>query len=60
MQAGRLGAAQTTYTCSDGENGDLALFELTKRDGFIAGRFQGHSISNGCDYRGRFSGFVPE
>jgi hypothetical protein len=36
------------------------LFELTRRDGFIAGRFQGHAISNGCDHRGRFAGFVPE
>ncbi len=52
VQSGKLGAAQTSYACADGESGDLALFELT--------RFQGHSISNGCDYRGRISGFVPE
>ena len=60
MQAGRLGAAQTSYTCSDGEAGDMALFELQKRDGFLTGRFQGHAITNGCDYRGRVSAFVPE
>lgn len=60
MQAGRLGAAQTSYTCSDGEAGDMALFELAKRDGFLTGRFQGHSISNGCDYRGRMAAFLPE
>lgn len=60
VQAGRLGTAQTAYTCSDGEEGDFAFFELTQRDGFIAGRFQGHAITNGCDYRGRFSGFLPE
>jgi hypothetical protein len=60
MQAGRLGAAQTSYACSDGEAGDMALFELAKRDGFLTGRFQGHSITNGCDYRGRVSAFVPE
>lgn len=57
-QAGRLGAAQTAYTCSDGEEGDFAFFELTQRDGFVAGRFQGHAISNGCDYRGQFAGFL--
>jgi hypothetical protein len=60
MQAGRLGAAQTSYTCSDGEAGDMALFELQRRDGFLTGRFQGHAITNGCDYRGRVSAFVPE
>ena len=60
MQAGRLGAAQTSYACSDGEAGDMALFELHKRDGFLTGRFQGHAITNGCDYRGRVSAFVPE
>ena len=60
IQAGRLGAAQTSYTCDDGEAGDMALFELHKRDGFLTGRFQGHAITNGCDYRGRVSAFVPE
>ena len=60
MQAGRLGAAQTSYACTDGETGDMALFELERRNGFLTGRFQGHSISNGCDYRGRVSAFVPE
>ena len=60
FQGGRLGAAQTSYTCSDGESGDLEFFEMTKQDGFVAGRFQGHSVSNGCDYRGRFSGFLPD
>jgi len=60
IQAGRLGAAQTSYACSDGEAGDMALFELHKRDGFLTGRFQGHAITNGCDYRGRVSAFVPE
>jgi hypothetical protein len=60
MQTGRLGAAQTSYTCSDGEAGDMALFELAKRDGFLTGRFQGHSISNGCDYRGRVAALLPE
>jgi hypothetical protein len=60
MQTGRLGAAQTSYACSDGEAGDMALFELAKRDGFLTGRFQGHAITNGCDYRGRVSAFVPE
>jgi hypothetical protein len=60
LQAGRLGAAQTSYACSDGEAGDMALFELQRRDGFVTGRFQGHAITNGCDYRGRVSAFVPE
>lgn len=60
MQAGRLGSAQTSYSCSDGEGGDMALFELAMRNGFLTGRFQGHSVTNGCDYRGRIAGFVAE
>ena len=60
MQAGRLGSAQTSYACDDGEGGDMALFELAKRNGFLTGRFQGHSVTNGCDYRGRIAGFVAE
>jgi len=60
MQTGKLGAAQTSYSCSDGENGDIAFFELTKRNGFIAGRFQGHAIDNACDHRGQFAGFLPD
>lgn len=57
-QAGRLGYADTSYTCADGEEGNLALFELTKRNEFLAGRFQGHSISHGCDYVGQFTGLI--
>lgn len=60
MQTGRIGAAQAAYACDDGEAGDMALFELRKRDGFLTGRFQGHAVTNGCDYRGRIAGFVPE
>ena len=59
-QAGRLGSAQASYACSDGESGDFAFSELTLRDGFITGRFQGHGITNACDYRGKFTGFVPD
>ena len=60
QQSGKLGGMQANYTCGDNEFGDMQLFELTRHDGFVAGRFQGHGISNGCDYRGRFSGFVPD
>lgn len=59
MQVGTLAATSTAYTCSDGEEGTMAWFELTRRNGVVAGRFQGHGISNGCDYRGQFSGFTP-
>ncbi|MEO8754475.1 MAG: hypothetical protein ABI624_17530, partial [Casimicrobiaceae bacterium] len=58
-QAGRIGFASTAYTCTDGEEGNIAFFDLTRRNGFIAGRFQGHSIGNACDYRGQFAGIVP-
>ncbi len=58
-QAGSLAATSTSYACSDGEEGTMAWFELTLRNGVLAGRFQGHGISNGCDYRGQFSGFTP-
>jgi hypothetical protein len=57
-QAGKLGFATTTYNCTDGEEGQIAFFELTRRSGFIAGRFQGHAISNGCDHRGQFAGIA--
>jgi hypothetical protein len=57
-QAGKLGSSAMTYSCSDGEEGDLSFHELTRRNGFVAGRMQGHSISNGCDYRGQFTGLV--
>ena len=59
VQAGSLAATSTAYTCSDGEEGTMAWFELTRRNGVVAGRFQGHGISNGCDYRGQFTGFEP-
>lgn len=59
LQAGSLAATSTAYTCSDGEEGTMAWFELTRRNGAVAGRFQGHGISNGCDYRGQFTGFTP-
>ncbi len=58
-QAGSLAATSTSYACSDGEEGTMAWFELNKRNGFVMGRFQGHGISNGCDYRGQFTGLVP-
>lgn len=58
-QAGSLAATSTAYTCSDGEEGTMAWFELTRRNGIVSGRFQGHGISNGCDYRGQFTGFTP-
>ena len=60
LQNGKLGAAQMTYACSDGEAGDFAVFEMAQHDRFISARFQGHSVSNGCDYRGRIAGFVPD
>jgi len=60
QQNGKLGSMQASYACSDSEFGDMQLFALTRHDGAIEGRFQGHGISNGCDYRGRFSGFVPD
>ena len=45
-------------TAATAKSGDIAFFELTKRNGFIAGRFQGHAITNGCDYRGQFAGIA--
>jgi hypothetical protein len=58
-QAGKVGFASTAYSCTDGEEGSISFFDLTRRPGFIAGRFQGHAISNGCDYRGQFAGILP-
>lgn len=58
-QAGRIGAAGSTYVCSDGDQGSMSFFEMTKRAGMLSGRLQGHSISDACDYTGAFTGLNP-
>ena len=56
-QAGRIGAMGSgSYTCTDGDEGAMTFFELTRRPGMISGRFQGHSIHDACDYVGRLTG----
>ena len=58
-QAGRIGAAGSTYVCSDGDQGSMSFFEMAKRAGMFSGRLQGHSISDACDYTGAFTGLIP-
>ena len=57
-QAGKLGSASTSYSCIDGEERNISFSEIMRHNGFIAGRFTGHAISNGCDYRDQFAGIV--
>jgi hypothetical protein len=58
-QAGRVGAVATSYTCSDGDEGAMAFFELSRRPGMFSGRLQGHSITDSCDYNGAITGLIP-
>ena len=46
-------------TCTDGDEGAMSFFELTERTGMIAGRLQGHSITDSCDYNGRSRASSP-
>jgi hypothetical protein len=58
-QSGRIGSAGTSYSCVDGDEGSMSFFELIRRPGMFSGRFQGHSISDSCDYVGSLTGLVP-
>jgi hypothetical protein len=61
VQTGKIGAMGSgSYTCTDGDEGMMSFFELTKRPNMIAGRFQGHSIRDACDYSGRLTGLLPQ
>ncbi len=58
-QAGRAGALGSAYTCSDGDEGSMSFFEMTKRPGMFSGWLQGHSITDSCDYSGTMTGLIP-
>ena len=58
QQSGKLGQADSFYTCSDAETGNLSFDQMTRHGRFISGRFQGHSILNACDYVGQFTGLT--
>ena len=58
-QAGQVAALGSSYTCSDGDEGSMNFFELTKRAGMFSGRLQGHSITDSCDYSGAMTGLIP-
>ncbi len=59
VQSGKVGAAGLSYTCADGDAGNVSFFELQKRPGVWSGRIAGHSITDACDYSGKFAGVVP-
>jgi hypothetical protein len=59
-QVGHVGSFSSTFNCDSGANGAMSFYSMTNRSGVIAGRFQGHATSDGCDYRGRFVGLAPE
>ncbi len=58
-QAGRMGDFRGTYSCSTGEVGNMAFFEMTNRVGMLSGRLEGQSTNAGCHYTGRFTGLDP-
>ena len=58
-QAGRMGDFRGTYSCSTGEVGNMAFFEMTNRVGMLSGRLEGPSTNIGCHYTGRFTGLDP-
>jgi len=59
VQTGRTGAVGTSYTCSDGDEGNISFFQMTRRPGMFAGWLQGHSITDSCDYSGSMTGLMP-
>ena len=59
MQAGRSGAVGSGFACSDGDEGSMSFFEMSKRPGMFSGWFQGHSITDSCDYSGTITGLIP-
>jgi len=58
-QAGRFGSMTTGYDCTSAENGNMSFDQLTLRSGMVAGHFQGHGLSDGCDHRGQFVALQP-
>ena len=58
-QSGKLGAISADYTCTNGEFGQINLFEMTNRAGMISARFTGQGTNTGCQYDGYFSGVDP-
>lgn len=59
QQAGRAGAVGAAYSCSDGDEGNMSFFGLSKRPGMFSGWIQGHSITDSCDYTGTMTGLIP-
>ena len=59
FQAGRIGALGAGYLCSDGDAGAMNFFDMTRRPGMFSGKLSGHSITDGCDYSGAFTGLIP-
>lgn len=59
VQAGHVGALGASYLCDDGDRGNMNFYEMTRRPGMLAGKLQGHSDSDSCDYSGVFAGLIP-
>jgi hypothetical protein len=55
-QSGHMGGMTASYSCTNGDVGQMRLFELIKRPGMISGRMRGASTMNGCQYSGYLSG----
>ena len=58
-QAGHLGTFAGHFSCSNGDAGNMVLFEMTNRPGMISGRLIGSGTNSGCSYTGYFSGIDP-
>ena len=55
-QAGHLGTFVGAFNCTNGDAGQMVLYEMTRQPGTISGQFSGSGSNTGCQYTGNFSG----
>ncbi|MHB8495357.1 MAG: hypothetical protein ACYC9Z_14215 [Casimicrobiaceae bacterium] len=58
-QAGHLGTFVGGFSCTNGDAGQMLLYEMTYRPGTISGQLSGSGSNTGCQYTGNFSGIDP-
>lgn len=58
-QSGHLGTFVGSFTCTNGNAGQMLMYEMTYRPGTISGQLTGSGSNTGCQYTGNFSGIDP-
>ena len=58
-QAGHLGTFVGNFSCTNGDAGQMVLYEMRHRPGTISGQLSGSGSNTGCQYTGDFSGIDP-